>query len=223
MTALETEVERCRCGANAHNPKAIVLTGGPSGGKTRLLETIRTSLCPHVGLLPESASIVFGGGFPRQSRAAARRAAQRTIYHVQDELERLAQEDGAFGIVLCDRGTLDGLAYWPDDEDAFFGQLETTREWELTRYATVLHLKTPAADFYDTTNPLRIESAREAAALDEKIAWVWRGHAHRVVIDAAATYEEKLAAALAVVRAELPACCLAAPGQPPSCDQCEEE
>lgn len=47
MTALETEVERCRCGANAHNPKAIVLTGWPSGGKTRLLETIRESLCPE--------------------------------------------------------------------------------------------------------------------------------------------------------------------------------
>lgn len=223
MTALETEVERCRCGANAHNPKAIVLTGGPSGGKTRLLETIRDSLCPHVGLLPESASIVFGGGFPRDERLIVRRAAQRAIYHVQNELERLAQEDGALGIVLCDRGTLDGLAYWPDDEDDFFGQFETTRDWELRRYAAVLHLRTPATDFYDTTNPLRIESARDAAALDEKIAWAWRGHAHRVVIDAAATYEEKLAAALAVVRAELPACCLATPGWRPACDHCEEE
>lgn len=222
MTALETDVERCRCGANAHNPKAIVLTGGPSGGKTRLLETIRESLCPHVGLLPEAASIVFAGGFPRDERLVVRRAAQRAIYHVQNELERLAQEEGALGIVLCDRGTLDGLAYWPDDEDDFFGQFETTRDWELRRYAAVLHLRTPAADFYDTTNPLRIESARDAAAIDEKILWAWRGHARRVVIDAAATYEEKLGAALAVVRAELPACCLVAPGQRPSCDQCEE-
>jgi hypothetical protein len=222
MTAVHAETETCRCGASVHDARAIVLTGGPSGGKTRLLETIRNSLCPHVGLLPESASIVFGGGFPRDGRLIVRRAAQRAIYHVQDELERLAQEDGALGIVLCDRGTLDGLAYWPDDEDSFFGQLETTRDWELRRYAAVLHLRTPAADAYDTTNPLRIESAREAAALDEKIAWAWRGHAHRVVIDAAATYEEKLAAALAVVRAKLPACCLATSGQRPACDHCEE-
>ena len=223
MTALETEVEHCRCRTNAHNPKTIVLTGGPSGGKTRLLETIRESLCPHVGLLPESASIIFGGGFPRDERLVVRRAAQRAIYHVQDELERLAQEDGALGIVLCDRGTLDGLAYWPGDEDSFFGQLETTRDWELRRYSAVLHLRTPAADCYNRTNPLRIESAREAAALDEKIAAAWRGHPHRVVIDAAATFEEKLAAALAVVRAELPACCLAVSGQRPACEHCEEE
>ena len=223
MTALQPEIETCRCGASAHQPKAIVLTGGPSGGKTRLLETIRESLCPHVGLLPESASIVFGGGFPRSDRPPVLRAAQRTIYHVQDELERMVRDDGALGIVLCDRGTLDGLAYWPDDEDAFFEQLETTREWELRRYAAVLHLRTPAADAYDMTNPLRIESAREAAALDERIALAWRGHPHRVVIDAAATFEEKLAAALAVVRAELPACCLAAPGRKPACEHCEEE
>ena len=224
MTMDSTQLAPCRCGAAAHHPTRIVLTGGPSGGKTRLLEAVRNSLCPHVGLLPESASIVFGGGFPRDDREAARRAAQRTIYHVQDELERMVQEDGAFGIVLCDRGTLDGLAYWPDDEDSFFGQLETTREWELSRYAAVLHLRTPAADTYDTTNPLRIESAREAAALDERIGWAWRGHAHRIVIDAARTFEEKVAAALAVVRAELPPCCLADPigAERPACDQCEE-
>jgi hypothetical protein len=224
MTALDVAVEPCHCGTNAHEPRRIVLTGGPSGGKTRLLETIRNSLCSHVGLLPESASIVFGGGFPRNERIAARRAAQRTIYHVQDELERMVSEEGAFGIVLCDRGTLDGLAYWPDDEETFFEQLETTREWELSRYAAVLHLRTPAVDGYDMTNALRIESPREAAALDEKIAWAWRGHAHRVVIDAAKTFDEKLAAALAVVRAELPPCCLGDPlrARQPACDHCEE-
>ena len=126
-----------------------------------------------------------------------------------DRLVEILHEQSANGVVLAARHT-------------FFGQLETTRDWELRRYAAVLHLRTPAADFYDTTNPLRIESAREAAALDEKIAWAWRGHAHRVVIDAAATFDEKLAAALAVVRAELPACCLAIPGQRPECDHCEE-
>ncbi|MEO8382557.1 MAG: hypothetical protein ABI779_23050 [Acidobacteriota bacterium] len=66
----------------------------------------------------------------------------------------MARDEGELGIVLCDRETLDGLAYWPDDEESFFGQLETTREWELTRYATVIHLHTPAADAYDVSNTL---------------------------------------------------------------------
>ena len=221
MTALTTEIETCRCAASAHAPKAIVLTGGPSAGKTRVLESIRDRLCSHVGLLPEAASIVFGGGFPRQTTPAARRAAQRTIYHVQNELERMVREEGTLGIVLCDRGTLDGLAYWPDDEDAFFEQLETTRDWELDRYAAVLHLRTPPSDAYDTTNPLRIESGREAALLDAAVAEAWRGHPHRHVINASTTFDEKVAAAVAVVRSELPSCCLGELARP-LCEHCEE-
>lgn len=208
MQALSIDIDTCLCRADAHHPKMIVLTGGPSGGKTRLLESIRGSLCAHVAFLPESASIVFGGGFPRRNTPAARRAAQRTIYHVQNELETMAKEDGFAGIVLCDRGTLDGLAYWPGDEDSFFGQLETTREWELARYAAVIHLRTPVAAAYDRSNTLRIESPDEATSLDARVEWAWRGYRQRSVIDSAATFDEKIAAALAVVRAELPLCCV---------------
>src|SRR6266542_2092430 len=207
MSIIETVTERCACSATVHHPKFIVLTGGPSAGKSRLLEMIRGNFCPHIGVLPEAASIVFGGGFPRIETLAARRAAQRTIYHVQDQLEQWVRDEGHLGIALCDRGTLDGLAYWPDDEDAFFGQLETTREWELTRYAAVIHLHTPGAEAYDRGNRLRIESAGEAAALDARIESMWRGHPHRFFIDSTTAFETKVAAALAIIRQELPACC----------------
>lgn len=78
MTALETDVDPCRCGANAHHPRRIVLTGGPSGGKTRLLESIRESLCPHVGLLPEAASIVSRTHCASSRRGRRQRSTRRS-------------------------------------------------------------------------------------------------------------------------------------------------
>ena len=225
MSITETVKDPCACSATVHHPKFIVLTGGPSAGKSRLLEMIRASLCPHIGVLPEAASIVFGGGFPREKTSAARRAAQRTIYHVQDQLEQWVRDEGHLGIALCDRGTLDGLAYWPDDEDDFFGQFETTREWELMRYAVVIHLHTPGAEAYDHSNRLRIESAGEAVALDARIERVWRGHSRRFFINSTTTFEMKMAAALAIIRKELPPCCRVHVGTgavAAGCTQCSE-
>lgn len=216
--------EQCQCRSDLHDPKFIVVTGGPSAGKTRLLELIRGRLCRHVGLLPEAASIVFGGGFPRRATSPARRAAQRAIFHVQQELERIVIDERSFGIVLCDRGTLDGLAYWPHDDESFFSDLRTTRDSELRRYAAVLHLRTPHAAGYDSSNPLRVESAAEAAILDDLIVDVaWRGHPHRVIIDATTSFEEKVETAIAAIRAELPPCCFAPDrAEAPYCSDCKE-
>src|SRR4249919_3713171 len=101
-----------RCGCTAvHARRRIALTGGPGAGKTALLEMVRQAFCSHVRILPEAASIVFGGGFPREDDLACERASQRAIYHVQRELEASADAHNA-AIVLCDRGTVDGSAYW---------------------------------------------------------------------------------------------------------------
>jgi predicted ATPase len=141
----------------------IVLTGGPGAGKTATLEVMRRHFCEHVIVLPEAASIVFRGGFPRQPREASRRAAQRAIFHVQRELERLVDGTSARA-VLCDRGTLDGLAYWPGAPADFLREVGTSLEAELARYAMVIHLRTPSdGSGYNHNNPLRVESAQEAA------------------------------------------------------------
>lgn len=68
----------CEC-RNVHDRRRVVLTGGPGAGKTAVLEMIRQSFCSHVKVLPEAASVVFGGGFPREDDPDCRRAAQRAI------------------------------------------------------------------------------------------------------------------------------------------------
>ena len=113
----------CEC-TDVHERRRVVLTGGPGAGKTALLEMIRQSFCSHVKVLPEAASVVFGGGFPREEDPACRRAAQRAIYYIQRELEATGDSHNP-AIVLCDRGTVDGLAYWPGPEDDFWSVLQT--------------------------------------------------------------------------------------------------
>lgn len=198
----------CCCPATSHPPHLVVLTGGPGAGKTAVLEVVRRSFCEHIAVLPEAASIVFGGGFPRRDTDSARRAVQRAIYHVQRQLEVLAVEEGRAAVVLCDRGTLDGLAYWPGTPDGYWRELGTTVKDELSRYRAVIHLRTPdAAGGYDHRNPLRVESAEEAARIDERILEAWRGHPARQVVNPADHFLEKLANTLAHLRDLVPACC----------------
>ena len=196
----------CEC-RDTHQRRRIVLTGGPGAGKTAILELIRQSFCSHVKVLPESASILFGGGFLRSDAPAAKRAAQRAIYHVQHELEEAADADGTPAIVLCDRGTVDGIAYWPGPQD-LWSAVGTTQQAELARYDAVIHLRTPGpTSGYDHSNPLRVESAPEALALDQSIAAAWERHPHRFIIESAADFLEKARQALQVLRGELPQCC----------------
>ena len=76
----------CGCTARSHVPLLVVLTGGPGAGKTAVLEVIRRNFCEHVAVLPEAASILFGGGFPRRPDRNARAAAQRAIARVRAEV-----------------------------------------------------------------------------------------------------------------------------------------
>jgi hypothetical protein len=161
-----------------------------------------------VGALPEAAGIVFGGGFPRHATEAGAHAAQRAIFHMQRELERLVVGERQVAVALCDRGTLDGMAYWPDSALPFESDLGVTRAAELERYAAVIHLRTPEVDRgYNNDNPLRIESAESARALDERILAAWEGHPQRTVVESTDDFVEKAVYALELIQAQLPGCC----------------
>jgi len=186
--------------------RRIVVTGGPGAGKTAILELARRHFCSHVVVVQEAASIVFGGGFPRREDNAAREAAQRAIYHVQVELERLAESPDTH-VMLCDRGTLDGLAYWPERPEAFFTDLGTSLEKELARYDVVIHLHTPKRREGYHGTPLRIEHAWEAEAIDARLLDVWKEHPHRIVIESNHDFMTKAKRTLEVIRELLPPEC----------------
>ncbi len=62
------------------------------------------------------------------------------------------------------------------------------------------------SDGYMQTS-LRPETAEEARVLDDRILEVWSGHPRRHVIDSDENFLRKLERLLALVRAEIPACC----------------
>ena len=195
----------CDCGAGRAQ-RRVVLTGGPGAGKTAVLELVRRSLCAHVRVLPESAGILFGGGFPRDGSPRVQCAAQRAIFYVQRELEATVQTADV-AIALCDRGTVDALAYWPGPDD-FWRSVGSTLDEQLARYHTVIHLRVPPIDEYNQRNPLRVETPEQAAAIDARIAAAWSQHPRRFEIPATHDFFDKARRAIEIIRAELPAGCL---------------
>jgi predicted ATPase len=195
----------CSCTAR-HDPRRVVLTGGPGAGKTAILEFMRLAFCRHVVILPEAAGILFGGGFPRDRTPARLMAAQRAIYHVQRQLEESTAEDNA-AVIVCDRGTPDGSAYWPGPE-SLWDAVGTTLEAELARYASVIHLRTPSdANGYNFRNPLRTESVAEAMEIDRRIGEVWSAHPAYVEVPATEDFLVKARHALELLRDRVPECC----------------
>ena len=165
------------------DPIFIVLTGGPGGGKTTLINELAGDLV-WAGCfiaLPEAISLMGGVGLsPREKRF------QSEMVRVQ-----MAQEDNLScelgsenqGMILCNRGSLDPLAYWLDcgwPEDEFLECTGTTREEHYRRYAIIIHLVT-AADGAEQAyrrwpeNP-RPEMPETAIRIDRLLQQVWSGH-----------------------------------------------
>ena len=197
----------CSCTNERHVTRFVAMTGGPGAGKTAVLELARRGFCSHVRVLPEAATMLFGGGFPRIPSREGLEAAQRAIACVQREIERSIASDGQTAMALCDRGTLDGLAYWPGPEEEYFLALGSTRQQELERYAAVIHLRTPSSEHYDHSNPVRLETAAHAQELDARIAHAWRGHSRVHFVESQVDFMEKARRALELIQNELPSCC----------------
>ena len=179
----------------------IVVTGGPGGGKTTALDLFQRELKAAVKIVPEAATILFGHGLDREAANGNGKLLQRSIYRMQLSLEWIFQDFYADRLLICDRGTLDGLAYWPDDGQSFLDSVGTTFEGEIARYGAVIFFQTAAIHGEDvkSNNPYRTEDSRTAVALDEKLQQVWSRHPNFHFIPAKLSFMAKINHGLATI------------------------
>jgi hypothetical protein len=179
----------------------IVLTGGPGGGKTTAADLFRREIGDRVVVVPEAATMLFEGGFPRVAEPEAQRATQCAIFHVQRNLESVQSARFPDRLLLCDRGTCDGGAYWPAEPRGFFETVGTTLEAELARYDAVLFFESAALGnaAIEGGNRTRIESNREAAELDRRLRGIWSRHPRFVLVPHTKSFFEKLTIGLSAL------------------------
>ena len=179
----------------------IVLTGGPGGGKTTAADLFRREIGDRVVMVPEAATILFQGGFPRSTAPHASRVAQTAIFHVQRNLEDVQAALYPGRILLCDRGTIDGAAYWPDGDGDYFATVGTTFERELLRYDAVIFFETAAVggSSIESGNPIRNESLDEAVELDRKLRKLWSVHPHFTLVPHNPSFFKKISFGLAAL------------------------
>jgi predicted ATPase len=172
----------------------VVVTGGPGGGKTTALDLFRRELRDKIVVVPEAATLLFSGGVERSDNEQSTKMVQKTIFQLQKNLEDIYKIQYPDRLLVCDRGSLDGLAYWPNSESDFFKQINSTFEQELERYDAVIFFESAAASGQDisSNNPTRSESLEQAAKLDKKLQRIWSKHSHFYFVGSSESFVRKI-------------------------------
>jgi predicted ATPase len=186
--------------------KKIVLTGGPCAGKTTIINEMAQFFRERLQVVPESATLLFKGGFPRWPEDKAKAALQTAVFRVQVELERSFSDKYPNVPLLLDRGTLDGAVYWPGDNEGFFQALQTSLNKELSRYDRVIFLRcADHTDYIKNAEPsvIRNETWQQAKKIDEAMLKIWSQHSNISVISRQEVFADKSKMVLDLIEKEI--------------------
>ena len=179
-------------------PRRLVLTGGPGAGKSTIAAAVAAAHPDTFVMVPEAARQVYeqlNTTWP-QLDAAGRYDAQRRMYQLQVAQEQRLADAHPDKVLLLDRGTVDGAAYWPDGPAAFWPAVDSAIDRELARYDAVLWLQTGAAlGLYDgdASNPIRFEAPAAAVASGNLLTELWADHPRLLRVAAYPRFADKVA------------------------------
>jgi len=174
--------------------KKIALSGGPGGGKSTAAELFKLEYKDFISLVPEVATLLFRGGYPRVDSPLVIESIQKSIFHVQNNLEDTYANLFPHHTLLCDRGTVDGGGYWPYGPEDFYKTMGTSLEAELASYDAVIFFETAAAGGFtiDLGNPVRNEDQKKAIEIDLKLKALWSQHPNFVYIKNETSFLKKI-------------------------------
>ncbi len=197
--------------------ESYVLTGGPCGGKTTILNRAAKEFGDQIITTPEVASVLLDNLFPKPGSSPAdieywANQFQPSVLQAQlsmEEMYRREAERKMARLILGDRGRRDGGGYWPRGVEHFNRTFGLNEVEENNRYAGVFHCESIAVTnpkLYEekkATNPARYETAAEAAARDEAIKKAWVSHPNWVCIPSTLSMEEKIEKFLSIIAEKL--------------------
>ena len=183
----------------------IVVTGGPCGGKTTILDELTKLLREYgytVYLVDEVATELINDGIrPFGDNKLDTKSFQSLVFDAQvfkEEIRRKAAQicSNSKIAILYDRGIMDNRGYIGDVLfDEFLKQRNISASEILTRYDLVIHLVTAAIgkeEYYTTlNNNARMESLEQARIQDRKIMEAWRNHPNLIIVGNDTLFEEK--------------------------------
>ena len=177
--------------------RRIVLTGGPGAGKTVIAKEIIARFPDHFVLVPEAATQMYAILQTRWDRLdpEGRRDVQRRIYRLQREQEDRISADNPDKVLLLDRGTIDGAAYWPEGPAEYWKDLQSSLDAELKRYDAIIWLQTSAAlGLYDgdASNTCRFEHPAAAIESGLLLTRLWGAHPNLQKVDAYHHMQDKI-------------------------------
>jgi CYTH domain-containing protein len=188
----------------------VVLTGGPSAGKTSAIPSIIQYYSERnirVLTAPELATIIMTGGlsdFPRirETNNNHYNVLQTEMILMQNVLRKRYQAIArSFApdqvVIVYDRAECDFQAYM--DSDIFW---KTIKDNQLTvndvrnSYDLVIHMVTAAdgaVEHYSCdNNPARLETPEQAIAADRRTRKAWLGHPRLRIVDNSTPFKSKL-------------------------------
>jgi predicted ATPase len=158
----------------------IVFTGGPCGGKTTVLRMLDRKYHPAILKVPEYASFMI-----KKNKFSDERDLQAQVYSLYQNVHERASSGSWRGkkLIISDRGSLDGLAYYED----YFNLHQTSLEQEYLKYDLVVFFESISKiseSFYSNQiDSRRTETFEVARNLDSKLYDIWKNHRGFVFVD----------------------------------------
>ena len=179
----------------------IVLTGGPSSGKTTVINAINeyfSCLGYYIINVPEAATLAINSGIkPFGDHSLKPVNYQRIILMRQLMAEYTAKlaasEIGDKTIIVYDRGTLDGYAYVSDEEwEEVLHSMNLNKRDLLCAYDAVFYLEGSSSFFTKENNAARYENdANEALEKGRRVLKSYLSHDNLMVIQPRENIDDK--------------------------------